>query len=157
MLQAGLPPLLHGAKVGVGTVIAAGWYAGVREMSRDEAARRLAGASLPDAEVTEETIRRVYGPVADQIIVQQTPFFRLSPERWSALRQRILDRWDDVQAIAARVPAPDAIAAALQSAGGPATAQELGLSEAEARLAADYGHFTRPRFTIAKLRLILGL
>ena len=157
MLQAGLPPLLHGAKVGVGTVIAAGWYAGVREMSRDEAARRLAGASLPDAEVTEETIRRVYGPVADQIIVQQTPFFRLSPERWSALRQRILDRWDDVQAIAARVPAPDAIAAALQSAGGPATAQELGLSEAEARLAADYGHFTRPRFTIAKLRLLLEL
>ena len=28
MLQQGLPALLHGAKVGVGTVMAAGWYAG---------------------------------------------------------------------------------------------------------------------------------
>ena len=157
MLQAGLPALLHGAKVGVGTVIAAGWYARVREMSRDEAARRLAGAALPDPEVTEETIRRVYGPVADQIIAQQTPFFRLSAEQWSALKQRILDHWDDVQAIAARVPAPGAIAAALQSAGGPATPQELGLSETEVRIAVDYGHFTRPRFTVAKLRLLLGL
>ena len=50
MLQAGQPALLHGLKVGVGTVIAAGWYACLREMSRDEAARRLAGASLPDAD-----------------------------------------------------------------------------------------------------------
>ena len=157
MLQAGQPALLHGLKVGVGTVIAAGWYARLREMSRDEAARRLAGASLPDPEATEEIIRRVYGPVADQIIAQQAQFIRLSPERWSALKQRILDRWDEVQAVAARVPAPEAIAAALRSAGGPATAQELGLSEVEAGLAADYGHFTRPRFTIAKLRLLLGL
>jgi glycerol-1-phosphate dehydrogenase [NAD(P)+] len=157
MLAQGLPALLHGAKVGVGTVIATGWYARLQEMSRAEAARRLAGASLPDAEAAEETIRRVYGPVADQIIAQQTPFFRMSPEQWSALKQRILDHWDDVQTIAARVPAPATVAAALRSAGGPATPQELGLSEAEARIAADYGHFTRPRFTIAKLRLLLGL
>ena len=157
MLQAGVPPLLHGAKVGVGTVIAAGWYARLREMSRDGVASRLTRAILPDADAQEEIIRRVYGPVADQIIAQQAQFIRMSPERWSALKQRILDRWDDVQAVAARVPAPEAIAAALRSAGGPATAQELGLSKAEAELAADYGHFTRPRFTIAKLRPLLGL
>ena len=157
MLQAGLPALLHGLKVGVGTVIAAGWYARLREMSRDEAARRLAGASSPDPEATEEIIRRVYGPVADQIIAQQAQFIRMAPERWSALKQRLIDHWDAVQAVAARVPAPEAIATALRSAGGPATAQELGLSETEAGLAADYGHFTRPRFTIAKLRLLLGL
>ena len=104
-------------KVGVGTVIAAGWYAHLREMSRDEAARRLAGASSPDPEATEEIIRRVYGPVADQIIAQQAQFIRMSPERWSALKQRLLDRWDDVQAVAARVPAPEAIAAALRAVG----------------------------------------
>ena len=157
MLQAGLPALLHGLKVGVGTVIAAGWYARLREMSRDQAARRLDNATLPDPEATEEIIRRVYGPVADQIIAQQAQFIRMSPEQWSTLKQRILDRWDEVQAIAARVPAPELIAAALRSAGGAATPEELDFSEAEARVATDYGHFTRPRFTIAKLRLLLGL
>lgn len=157
MLQARQPALLHGLKVGVGTVIAAGWYAAVREMRRAEAARRLDSAALPDPEAVEATIRRVYGPVAAQIIAQQAPFFRPSPERWTQLKQRILDHWDEVQAIAARVPAPEAIAAALRSAGGPATPQELGFAEDEARIATDHGHFTRPRFTIAKLRLVLGL
>jgi glycerol-1-phosphate dehydrogenase [NAD(P)+] len=157
MLRAGLPALLHGAKVGVGTVIAAGWYARVREMSRDEAASRLTGAAMPDARATEEMIRRVYGPVADQIIAQQAHFVRMWPEQWAALKQRTLDHWEDIRAIAARVPAPEAIAAVLRSAGGPATAQELGVSEEEARIATDYGHFTRPRFTIAKLRLLLGI
>ena len=157
MLQAKLPPLLHGLKVGVGTVVVAGWYARLREMSW---IRQLAAwpahpcptRRRPRRSSTPSTAR---SPIRSSRSKHSSSACR--PERWSALKQRILDRWDDVQATAARVPAPEAIAAALRSAGGPATAPELGLSEAETELATDYGHFTRPRFTIAKLRLLLGL
>ena len=155
--QQGLPALLHGAKVGVGTVMAAGWYARVRDMRRGEAARRLADAAMPDAEAEEEAIRRVYGPVAGQIIAQQAQFIRMSGEQWSALKQRILDHWDEIQAIAVRIPPPDAITAALRQAGGPGTPDELGLRPEEIAIAERYGHYTRPRFTIAKLRLFLGI
>ena len=46
--------LLHGAKVGVGTVMAAGWYAAIREMTQREAANRLAGGAVartPELEI----------------------------------------------------------------------------------------------------------
>ena len=158
-LQQGSPTPLHGAKVGVGTVMAAGWYAGLRELGRVEAARRLAGAATPGAgaDAEEDAIRRTYGPVAGEIITQQAQFIRMPGEEWSALKERILGRWDEIQAIAARVPPPETIAAALRGAGGPGAPEELGLRAGEIVLAARYGHYTRPRFTIAKLRLILGL
>jgi glycerol-1-phosphate dehydrogenase [NAD(P)+] len=159
MLQQGLPALLHGAKVGVGTVMAAGWYAGVRELSRDEAAGRLASAASrgADAEAEEDAIRRTYGPVAGEIITQQAQFIRMPAERRSALKERILGRWDEIQAIAVRIPPPETIAGALRQAGGPGAPEELGLSAGEIDIAARYGHYTRPRFTIARLRLMLGL
>ncbi len=45
------PLLLHGAKVGVGTVMAAGWYAAIREMTQREAANRLAERALAQRRV----------------------------------------------------------------------------------------------------------
>jgi glycerol-1-phosphate dehydrogenase [NAD(P)+] len=157
LLQQGLPPVLHGAKVGVGTVMAAGWYAGVRSMSRVEAARRVAGVAFADAGAEEEAIRHTYGPVASEIILQQAEFIRISEGRGTALKKRIIDGWDEIQAIAARVPPAEEIADALRQAGGPGAPEELGLPAGEIDIAARYGHYTRPRFTIAKLRLMLGL
>lgn len=153
----GETPLLHGAKVGVGTVIAARWYATLREMTQREAANRLVEASWPDPQADIADIRRVYGPLADGIIAAQEPFLTVTPEQFQALKNRILDRWEDVRAIAARVPSPEALADALRAAGGAGTPEELGLSQAEIEIGKRYGHFTRPRFTVARLRLLLGL
>lgn len=157
MLQQGLPALLHGAKVGVGTVMAAGWYAALRRRHRKEAAQRLAGATLPDPDAEEDAIQRIYGSVAGQITAQQAPFIRMSGAAWAALKARIHDHWDEIKAIAQRVPPPEVIAEALQQAGGPTAPEALGLPAGEISMAARYGHYTRPRFTIAKLRLILDL
>ncbi len=149
--------LLHGAKVGVGTVMAAQWYATIRHMTQREAANRLSEARPPDPADEMKAIRRVYGRVADDIIAAQQPFLNMSEEQFGALKRRILDQWTEVQAIAARVPPPEALADALRAAGGPGSARELGLSPEETEIGARYGHFTRPRFTVAKLRLLLGL
>jgi glycerol-1-phosphate dehydrogenase [NAD(P)+] len=153
----GEPALLHGAKVGVGTVIAARWYSAIRNMTQREAANRLAEARWPDQSTDIADIRRVYGPVADGIIQAQRPFFQVSQEQFRQLRNRILDRWEDVRAIAARIPEPEALADALRAAGGAGSPTELGLSREEIEIGQRYGHFTRPRFTIARLRLLLGI
>ena len=41
--------------------------------------------------------------------------------------------------------------------GGPATTGELNLSPEEIRVALDYSHYMRKRFTINKLRILLGI
>jgi glycerol-1-phosphate dehydrogenase [NAD(P)+] len=148
---------LHGAKVGVGSVMAAGWYAQIRGMTGREAANRLSEARWPDPDAEIAAIRRVYGPVAEQIIDAQRPFLFLTDEQFAALKGRILDAWEEIRAIAARIPPPEQIAAALRLAGGPATGAELGLSEEEAEIGARYGMYTRPRFTVARLRVVLGI
>ncbi len=153
----GEPPLLHGAKVGVGSVMAAGWYAAVREMTQREAANRLVAAAWPDAGSEIAGIRTVYGPVADGIIAAQQPFLAVTPERWAELKWRIIESWDEIRAIAGRVPPPAALSDALHAAGGPGLPDELGLSADEIEIGARFGHFTRPRFTIARLRLLLGI
>lgn len=148
---------LHGAKVGVGTVMAAGWYAEIRAMTQREAANRLAEARWPDPDEEIAAIRRVYAPVAEQMIRQQAPFLFVTAEQFAALKRRILDAWEEIRAIAARVPPPERIADALRAAGGPATGAELGLSDEEVAVAARYAIYTRPRFTVARLRVLLGV
>ena len=156
-LMAGEPALLHGAKVGVGTVISAGWYAAIREMTQREAANRLADANWPDPGAEKAAIRHVYGPIADGIIEAQRTFLSVTEAQWRELKWRILDHWEEIRAIAARIPPPEALADALRAAGGPGSSEELGLSRDEIEVGERYGHFTRPRFTVARLRLLLGI
>lgn len=156
-LLRGEPALLHGSKAGVGAVMAACWYAKVREMTQREAANRLAAAAWPDAEAEIADIHRVYGPLAGGIVEAQQPFLQVTAERWSELKWRIIENWEEIRAIAARIPSPEALADALRAAGGPGSPEDLGLGPDEIEVAARYGHFTRPRFTIARLRLLLGI
>mgnify|MGYP001184988914 FL=1 len=62
-----------------------------------------------------------------------------------------------MQAIAAEVPSPAALADLLQRAGGTADPQALGLGDEEMALAEAYGHYVRNRFTVMKLSRVLGL
>jgi len=157
MLNDHRPAALHGAKVGIASLITAAWYAQARQMSRDEAARRLQDARLPDAQDEIDKIRRAFGPLADELIAIQKDFLAMTPDDFQALKQRILDHWEQVQEIAAGVPAPEQLSGWLRTVGGPLRASQVGLSEAELRLAADTSHYMRNRFTINKLRLLLGM
>ena len=148
---------LHGAKVGVGSVMAAGWYAALRAMTQREAANRLAETRWPDPDEEIAAIHRVYGPIAAQIVAAQQPFLYVTDAQFVALKARILDAWESIRQIAARVPPPERLADALRLAGGPTTAAELGLSPEEEQIARRYALRTRPRFTVAWLARLLGL
>ncbi len=148
---------LHGAKVGVATIITAGWYAQLRGMTKSEAARRLEKAQLPNPDEEVSRIKAIFGPIADEVIPLQIDFLSLTPSRFESVKARILDRWDDVQAIVAGVPTAGEFSSWLKRVGGAVSPAELNLSESEVRLALDYSHFMRKRFTINKLRLWLGI
>ena len=157
LLREGRPAILHGAKTGVGTVLAADLYAQVRALSRAEAADLLEASTLPDAEADIATIHRVFGPLSDEVVETMRPFLDMTPADYDALKRRVLDNWDAIQTAAADVPPPDTIAGWLRTAGGPTNVAELGLSAEEQFMAEQYSHFLRDRFTVRKLMRVLGL
>jgi glycerol-1-phosphate dehydrogenase [NAD(P)+] len=157
LLSEGRHAILHGAKTGVGTILAARLWEQVRKLSRDEAADLLEAATMPDRDEEIATIRRIYGDGADEVIATQRPFLDMTPQQFDALKRKILDNWDVIQQIAADVPAPDQVASWLAQAGGPTTVAQLGLSDHEQYLAEHYSHYLRDRFTVRKLTRVLGL
>lgn len=157
MLKDRRPAELHGAKVGVATVITASWYAALREMSPDQARRRLEAARLPEPQAEESRIRSVFGALAEDILPSQTDFIYMDAARFARLKSQILERWDALQEIASGVPAPQEIAGWLRAVGGPVSPDELDLSPDEIHLAVNNSHYMRRRFTINKLRQLLGL
>jgi glycerol-1-phosphate dehydrogenase [NAD(P)+] len=157
LVREGRKPVLHGAKTGMATAIIARYYQQIRQMSRDEAAQRLASSPRPDRAAEVERIGFAYGDLTDAVIAEQAPFLDWSEADYARLKQRILDRWPEVQAVAAEVPSPDALTDLLERAGGTGDYRALGLGDQEMALAEVYGHYVRNRFTAMKLSRVLGL
>lgn len=148
---------LHGAKVGVASVITAKWYEQVAGLSVEQARERLDQRLLPNPNEEEAKIRAIFGPIADEILPTQEEFLNMTEERFEVLKTSILDCWQEVQEIAAGVPSAKELTRWLRMVGGPATTGELNLTEEEIQLALDYSHYMRKRFTINKLRILLGI
>ena len=157
LVREGRPPVLHGAKTGMATTIVARYYDQIARMSRDEAAQRLAASPLPDRDEEIERIRYAFGDLTDALIVEQADFLDMTEARWQQFKQRILERWTDVQAVAAGVPSPAVLTDLLERAGGTADYRVLGLGDEEMAVAEVYGHYVRNRFTVMKLSRVLGL
>jgi glycerol-1-phosphate dehydrogenase [NAD(P)+] len=150
------PAIFHGVKVGVASIHTSAWYARIRQTSQAEAAELLKDGSFGASDEQVRTIRSAFGAVAEQLIEEQKPFIYMTEEALSALKQRIVDRWAEVHEIAAQTPDPATLTKWLKDAGSPVTGQELGFSEEEVLMGINYGHYLRKRFTVNKLRLLLG-
>lgn len=79
----------------------------------------------------------------------------MSDEAWELLKEKILDRWSDIQETARMVPGPEEIAGLLRRVGGPISMGQLGLSDSDRGQAAGNAHYLRNHFTVAKLSRML--
>jgi glycerol-1-phosphate dehydrogenase [NAD(P)+] len=151
------PAVLHGAKVGLCTIYAAELYSRLRAVDRETAARRFQVTPKPDREADIERIHTVYGSIADKLVIEQEPYLNITPNAYTRLQEHILERWDQIQAVAAEVPTPQVLCRLLQQAGGATTPAALGLSDEEVDQAVIHSHLFRRRFTICKLGRMLRL
>ena len=156
-IQEHRPPTLHGARVGIGTVLAAQRYEAIRRLAQQDVATRLARARPPDREAEITRIQTVFGPTADRIVAEYEPFLELMQQRFDTWRQRIVDCWADVQRIAASVPPPERLADLLRQAGGPSTPREIRLGKDDVQQALHSSHYLRNRFTVNTVGRMLGL
>jgi glycerol-1-phosphate dehydrogenase [NAD(P)+] len=151
------PALLHGAKVGVGTVLAARYWQQVRGLSRADATQRLAACRFPDREEETARIRAGWPFAVAPVLEAQARFLAQAEDDLAALKAAILDGWEEIQVIASEVPAPDEVARVLRTVGGPTTTQELGLEPRDLADGLAYAHYLRDRLPVLRLRRMLGL
>ena len=151
------PALLHGAKVGVGTSLIARYWEQVRGMSLGEAAGRLGASSLPDREQEIANIRAGWPFAVDQVLGEQKVFLDMDEAGYRALCDKVLRHWDDIQAIAAEVPAPDTVIDTLRRVCGRTTVAELGLAPRDLDDALAYAHYLRSRVPMLRLRRMLQI
>jgi glycerol-1-phosphate dehydrogenase [NAD(P)+] len=159
LLKRHRPAILHGAKVGYATTLIARLYGWVRQLTREDAVDLLQHSRfVADRETEIEGIRRVYGPVASDVIRIQKPFLEMTDLQFEQFKQRIVDNWHEIQAVAGTVPPSERIAEVLSQAGAPTSWNELpGLEEGDIELALKYGHYLRNRFTVIKLMQVCGV
>lgn len=157
LLNQNRPAIFHGLKVGVASVITAGWYESLRTLSREDVEKLLQTTHLPEGDAQSQIITEAFGPVANQLIEEQSEFIYMKKDQFEKLKIRIVECWDEVLAIAEATPTAHQMAEWLHAAGGAATGSEIGLSDEEIEQAKAKGHYLRKRFTINKLRLLLGI
>ncbi|MCI0478483.1 MAG: sn-glycerol-1-phosphate dehydrogenase [Anaerolineales bacterium] len=157
LLRERRPAILHGAKVGLASILTAQRYQTIKQLSREQVAKQMQWSRLPPREQQICDIRRAYGSIAEEIIKAHHPFLDLNEQRFDLLRQRIVARWDQVQAIASQVPAPQQLIDWLELVDGPVDGGGIGLSNSEIALALEFSHYLRNRFTINKLWFMLDL
>jgi glycerol-1-phosphate dehydrogenase [NAD(P)+] len=157
LLQQGRPAMLHGAKVGVATVLMARSYRNLLDLSVDEVRARLERTPHAAPDELRIRIRAGYGPLAEQVIAEHAEALEILPVLSVRMRTRLVDHWDAVQAIAADVPPPDEIVAKLRAVGAPVNPADLGFTALETDDALRYAHFMRSRLTVRWVERALGL
>lgn len=157
LLREGRPAVYHGAKVALCSIRVAELYERLRQISRDEAARRLSASPLPNRAEEVARIQQVFGPIADKLVIEQAPFLDLTPQSYGQLKERILAHWDEIQELAGQVPGPKQMAALIEQAGGATQPTGLNLTDEEVTQSLQYAHYLRNRFTVRKLVRIIGM
>lgn len=155
LLREGKPPILHGAKVGVATILVAELYDQLRQLSRGDVLDLLKASGPPVREEEVRKIRAAFGPMADDIVSAQSAYIDLGGEAFERLKQKIIQNWSDIQAIAAVVPPAERIRELLTLAGGPISPEGLGLTGEDLALATSSAHYLRRHFTVRRLMEIL--
>jgi glycerol-1-phosphate dehydrogenase [NAD(P)+] len=155
LLRTSRRAILHGAKVGVATVMVAGVWERIRATSAAELKSRLESARLPARDVVVRKIRDAFGDAADGVLQAQKRFLALDEAAFEKLKTRIRAGWDEIQAIGRQVPPAQYIAGLVRAAGGPTRIQELGLTEDDGTRALGASHYLRDHFTVRRLASLL--
>ncbi len=157
LLRLGRPAVLHGAKVGIGTVQIARRYEKIRSLSLEEAAQRLKITPIPEPKKESEIIEEVFGPISSKVKDEQHKYLNLNHSGYAQIQELIIEYWEDILQIASSVPAEQEIVNLLKRVNGPTNIDDIGMNSVDLDEALQFAHYLRGQFTITKLGRMLGI
>ncbi|MBN1265609.1 MAG: sn-glycerol-1-phosphate dehydrogenase [Anaerolineales bacterium] len=157
LLREKRPAVFHGSKVGIASIIIAGCYQLLHEISRDEAAACLSRTVRPDPEHEKDAIIRGFGNrLAETVTGTQAFYLSMADGDYQDLKNSIISHWDKVKQIAEQVPGQEVLINMLKQVGGVYHPSSLGMTDQDVLDALTYAHYVRGGFTILKLGRMLG-
>lgn len=153
----GIPAVLHGTKVGIGTVLMLELYNALAQMEKpDFAAIRESIADRLTTQAWEEEMRRCYRDGADGIIELEKKSKKNDPEGLLKRLSVIEARWDEIRALAGTAPKADEIYRVLEEMGAAKVPADVGIPRQYVSDSIRYGKELRDRYTILQLMWDIG-
>ena len=151
----GRKALLHGTKVGIGTVLSIRLAEKLLQTPVDF----VKAAERPyDAVAWEEQMKKCYGPAADSVIALEAECGKNTPENHRRRLAVIREHWDEICAVLREsLPASQKVAEMLRALGGAVTPSDAGIEPQLVREAVLCAKELRNRYTILQLLWDLGL
>ena len=148
----GIPAVLHGTKVGIGTVMALRLYNELAKMDKPDFAKlRETVSKRPDQAAWETEMKRVYREGAPMIIDLERKAKRNSPENLLRRLEAIEAHWEEIRALAQTAPRAEEIATVLESLGAPIRPEQVGVDPAYIADGILFAKELRDRYTILQL------
>lgn len=153
----GRPAVLHGTKVGIGTVLALRMYRELANMPKpDFAAIKAAIPYRPSFEEWESQIREVYRDGADTVVALEKKGGKNEPGALEKRLDVIEANWDGIIGLAKSMPSEEEIVAALKRMNAPWLPGQVGVSNKYIYNAVKYAKELRNRYTIMQLLWDIG-
>lgn len=153
----GIPAVLHGTKVGIGTVLMLELYNMLAEMERPDFAKIR--ENIPgrlSVEEWEKEMHRCYRDGAEGIIELERKSGKNDPE---GLRKRLTvieEKWDEIQSLAKTAPKASEIYHVLEEMGAAKVPADVGISREYVYDSIRYGKELRDRYTILQFMWDIG-
>ncbi len=146
--QHGRQENLHGAQVGVATLVTATLYEKLQQLDPSRIDLDGLRRQYPDWHRLKLTMQRIHGPLADAVIPEAGKKY-LPLEQKEQEWQFILHNWSRIwQELSAILLPADRIREVLLTAGAPTTIRALGISPDELRTAFLHARDIRGRYTV---------
>lgn len=153
----GIPAVLHGTKVGIGTVLMLELYNALAEMEKPDFGEiREKIADRPSVEEWEKEMRRCYRDGAEGVIELEKKAKKNDPEGLLVRLGVIEEKWDELQALAKTAPMASEIYHILDEMGAAKVPADVGIRREYVYDSIRYGKELRDRYTILQLFWDIG-
>ena len=151
------PAVLHGTKVGIGTVLMLALYDHLKTMEKpDFAAIKATIPNRPSKDEWKAEITRSYRLAADGIIALEEKAGKNDTEKLTARLDVIEEKWNDIQQMVAALPSAKEIYDILDKLGAPKCPPDVEIKKEYVRDSILYAKELRDRYTILQLMWDLG-
>jgi glycerol-1-phosphate dehydrogenase [NAD(P)+] len=153
----GIPPVLHGSKVGLATIITCALYQHLLVLKPDFDAARKAASDF-DYTMWKARVKTIFGAGAQPIIDLEQEVKKHDPAVINRHLDRLEANWPAFcETIKQIIPPHESIRDTLRNVGGAITPGELGIDRSLVKEALRYALDMRERYTVLRLYNELGL